>query len=130
MREHAPSVVPEETDQLITRVIGCALNVHRQLGPGFLESVYAAALGFELEAEGIPFERAVTVTYRGRPIGGQRVDFIVSNTVILEIKATARLDPIFQAKLISYLRTTGLRVGLLMNFNTSMLKEGIRRFVV
>ena len=111
MYPNSISVLPAETDELITRIIGCALVVHRQLGPGFLESIYSTALGLELEAEGIPFERerSISVIYRGHPIGAQRVDFIVSNTVILEIKAAARLDPVFQAKLISYLRTTGLR---------------------
>jgi GxxExxY protein len=132
MDGHSSSVLSPETDALITRIIGCALVVHRELGPGFMESIYSTALGFELEAERIPFERErqIVVSYRGRPIGGQRVDFIVDDTVILEIKAVSRLDPIFQAKLISYLRTTGLRVGLLLNFNTPLLKEGIRRFVV
>lgn len=132
MDRYPTTVLALETDALITRIIACALVVHRELGPGFMESIYSTALGFELEAEGIPFERerSVTVGYRGRAIGGQRIDFIVSNTVILEIKAVNKLDPIFQAKLISYLRTTGLRVGLLLNFNTPLLKEGIRRFVV
>ena len=132
MDGYSSSVLSSETDALITRIIGCALVVHRELGPGFMESIYSTALGFELEAEGIPFERErqIAVSYRGRPIGGQRVDFIVDNVVILEIKAVSRLDPIFQAKLISYLRTTGLRAGLLLNFNTPLLKEGIRRFVV
>ena len=132
MREHSIGVLPEATDALITRIIGCALNVHRELGPGFLERIYAAALAIELTSQGIPFERerAITVNYRGFAISGQRVDFIVGNTVILEIKAAARLDPVFQATLISYLRTTGLRVGLLMNFNMPLLKEGIKRIVV
>lgn len=132
MEGYLASALSPQTDALITRIIGCALIVHRELGPGFMESIYSTALSFELEAEGIAFERerSVTVGYRGRPIGGQRIDFIVSNAVILEIKAVNRLDPIFQAKLISYLRTTGLRAGLLMNFNSPLLKEGIRRFVV
>ena len=129
---YTASILPEETDALITRVIGCAITVHRALGPGFMESIYSTALGLELKAEGIPFERerSISVNYRGHAIGGQRVDFIVGNSVILEIKAVARLDPVFQAKLISYLRTTGLRVGLLMNFNTLLMKDGIKRLVV
>ncbi len=72
----------------------------------------------------------MSVNFRGNIISGQRVDFIVRNAVILEIKAVSRIDPIYQAKLISYLRTTGLRVGLLMNFNTRLLKEGIQRIVL
>ena len=129
---HSPSVLPPETQDLTRRIIGCAITVHRTLGPGFLESIYSTALAYELQSAGIPFERerAITVNYRELKIGGQRVDFIVSNSVILEIKAVSRLDPVFQAKLISYLRTTGIRAGLLINFNVPLLKEGITRIVV
>jgi len=132
MREGTVSVLSAETDALITRIIGCAIRVHRELGPGFLESIYSAALAFELESAQIPFEREkpITVHYRGLAISGQRVDFIVQSTVIIEIKATNRIDPVFQAKLISYLRTTGLRVGLLINFNVPLVKDGIKRIVV
>ena len=126
------STLPEETEALLQRIIGCALKVHRQLGPGFLESVYTEALFIELEVQGIPFERerAVVVTYRHRKIPGQRVDLIVGGAVIVEIKSVARLDPLFQAQLISYLRTTGLRAGLLVNFNSELLKDGLKRIVL
>lgn len=126
------SVLPPETDELITRVIGCALTVHRTLGPGFLESIYSSALAYEFNDQGIPFERerSITVKYRELAIPGQRVDFIVGGSVILEIKAVTRLDPVFQAKVISYLRTTGLRAGLLINFNNPLLKQGIDRIVL
>ena len=126
------SVLPLETDDLITRIIGCALTVHRALGPGFLESIYSAALAYELECAGILFERerTITVRYKELKIGGQRVDFVVGNSVILEIKAVSRMDPVFEAKLISYLRTTGIRAGLLINFNVPLLKQGIDRIVV
>jgi GxxExxY protein len=126
------STLPPETELIITRVIGCALTVHRELGPGFLESIYATALCVELKADGLPFERErpVSVNYRGTIIPGQRVDLIVANAVIVEIKSVARLDPIFQAKLISYLRTTSLRAGLLINFNGTFLKEGVKRVVL
>jgi GxxExxY protein len=89
-------------------------------------------MALELAAAGLPFERerAVAVNYRGTLIGGQRVDLIVANSVIVEIKAVARLDPVFQAKLISYLKTTGLRAGLLINFNMPLLKEGLKRIVL
>ena len=130
MRHGTVSVLTPEQDELITRVIGCAIRVHKELGPGFLERIYARALAFELEEEGIPFERevSVVVNYRGvLPIDGQRIDFIVANSVILEIKAVARVEPIFEAKLISYLRTPKIKVGLLMNFNELLLKDGIRR---
>ena len=126
------STLPEDTEMVLSRVIGCALTVHRELGPGYLESIYAAALAVELSANRLPFERerAVSVNYRGTLIPGQRVDFIVANSVIVEIKSVARLDPIFQAKVISYLKTTGLRAGLLINFNTALLKEGLKRIVL
>ena len=126
------STLPEETEALLQRIIGCALHVHRHLGPGFLESVYTEALCIELEVQGIPFERerAVVVTYRDRKIPGQRVDLIAGGAVIVEIKSVARLDPLFQAKLISYLRTTGLRAGLLVNFNAELLKDGLKRIVL
>ena len=98
----------------------------------FSETIYADALGFELTSENIPFARecAVTVNYRGNLIGRQRIDFIVSETVILEIKAVTRMDPVFEAKLISYLKTTSLRAGLLINFNLPLLKDGVQRIVV
>ena len=132
MRPGTLSVLSPELDELITRIIGCVIRVHRELGPGFLESIYAAALAFELQTAQIPYERerAVTVHYRGLAISGQRVDFIVADSVILELKAATRIDPIFEAKLISYLRTTGIKVGLLINFNVPLVKDGIRRLVV
>jgi GxxExxY protein len=133
MRHGTVSVLTPEQDELITRIIGCAIRVHKELGPGFLERIYATALAFELEEEGIPFEREVpvVVNYRGvLPIDGQRIDFIVAGSVILEIKAVARVDPIFEAKLMSYLKTAKIKVGLLMNFDELLLKDGIRRRAV
>ena len=128
----ALSTLPDETEELLQRIIGCALQVHRQLGPGFLERIYTEALCIELEVQGIPFERerSVVVTYRDRRILGQRVDLIVGGAVIVEVKAVARLDPLFQAKLISYLRASGLRAGLLVNFNSELLKDGLKRIVL
>jgi GxxExxY protein len=126
------STLPVETEEIISRIIGCALAVHRELGPGFLERIYSTALCLELDADGLSFERekAVTVTYRGIAIPGQRMDLIVAGTVIVEVKAVAHFDPVFQAKLMSYLKTTGLRAGLLINFNRTLLREGIKRVVL
>ena len=126
------SPLPRETEYVIHRTIGCAIEVHRQLGPGYLESIYSQALEIELIAAGIGFERerAVIVNYKNHRIAGQRVDFIVDGRLIVEMKAVARFDPVFQAKLISYLRATGLRAGLLINFNCTLLKDGIRRVVL
>ena len=121
-----------ETEELISQVIGASIRVHSELGPGFLESIYASALAIEFELMGISFEReqAITVRYRGRAIAGQRLDFVVGNAIVLEIKAAPRIDPIFQAKLLSYLRATKLRAGLLINFNVPLVRDGIKRIVV
>jgi GxxExxY protein len=129
---YSKSVLSSETDALITRIIGCAIRVHSELGPGFLETIYASALEVEFAHEGLAFEREkpIVVRYRDEVIAGQRLDFVVNEQVILEIKAANRLEPVFQAKLISYLRATKLRVGLLINFNVPLVKDGIKRIVV
>ena len=132
MKTVSMSTLPKETDELITRAIGGAIAVHKALGPGFLESIYVRALAVEFGMSNIPFEceRPIVVNYRGTAISGQRIDLIVGGEVIIEVKAVARIDPIFQAKLMSYLRTTKLRAGLLINFNVPLLKEGIQRIVL
>jgi GxxExxY protein len=126
------STLPEATELLMKRTIGCALTVHRQLGPGFLESIYCRALYIELDLEGIPYERerSLAIEYRGQQIGAGRVDFIVGGAVVVEIKAVTNLDPVFQAKVISYLKATRLRAGLLINFNAALLKQGVKRLVL
>ena len=126
------STLPPETEEIVQRTIGCAIEVHRHLGPGFLERIYAEALAYELEVRGLSFEceRSIVVNYKDKRITGQRVDLIVGGSVIVEVKAVAKLDPVFESKMISYLRTTGLRVGLLMNFNAMLLKDGLKRIVV
>jgi GxxExxY protein len=124
--------IPQETERIAKEVIGAAIEVHRTLGPGFLEKIYKQALCVELGVRGLMFERecAVTVHYRGVAIPGQRVDLIVGGCVVVELKAATRLDPVHDAIVISYLRTTGLRVGLLLNFHCRTLKEGLKRIVL
>ena len=124
--------ISPETEVVASHIIGAGIEVHRTLGPGFLEAIYQQALCLELDARGIRFERerAVAVHYRGHAIPGQRVDLIVENAVLVELKATTRTDPMLEAKVISYLRTTGLRLGIVLNFNCQTLKEGIKRIVV
>jgi GxxExxY protein len=126
------ATVPVETERVAHDIIGAALEVHRRLGPGFLERIYQEALCVELQAREIAFEREcpVAVRYRDVLIRGQRVDLIVSGLVVVELKAATRIDPVHEAKAISYLRTTGLRLGLLLNFNARILKEGVKRIVV
>jgi len=110
-------------------VIGAAIDVHRALGPGFLESVYEEALCMELYERGIPFTRQheVIVHYKTREIGTGRVDIIVDESLIIELKAVDALAPVHTAQLLSSLRITGYPLGLLINFNVAALKDGIRR---
>lgn len=120
-----------ETDLLANQVIGAAIEVHRILGPGFLESTYEEALAHEFQLRGIPFERQapVGVTYKGAPIGSRILDLLVGKRLIVELKSAEALLPIHTAQLVSYLRATGLELGLLINFNCRLLKQGIRRVV-
>lgn len=113
-------------------VIGLALRVHRQLGPGLLESVYEEALCFELQEAGIRHERqvAVPIMYRSVQLpAGFRADVLVEDDLLLEIKSVESLSRLHEAQVLTYLRMTGRRTGLLLNFNTLVLKDGLRRFV-
>jgi GxxExxY protein len=123
--------VPDDVNVVAVATIGAALAVHRQLGPGFLESIYSKALCIELAARGLPFEKekSIEVVYRGVPIRGQRIDLIVGGQVVVEVKAVSAIEPIHVAQLVSSLRTTELRLGLLINFHERLLKDGIRRIV-
>ena len=122
----------QELDGLAHEVIGAAIEVHRQLGPGLLESVYEEALCIELTLRGIPFVRQSTfaVSYKGRPVGETRLDLFVGGSLIVELKAIEALAPIHSAQVISYLRITGHRLGLVINFNVSLLRDGIKRIVL
>jgi GxxExxY protein len=125
--------VSERDDEIARRVIGAAIEAHRVLGPGFLESIYEEALCLELGAASLAFERqkSIVVAYKQFSIPGQRMDLLVEGRVIVELKAVDELAPIHQAQVISYLKTTGLRLGLLFNFNVRILKDGgLKRIVV
>lgn len=132
MATEAPRTPRHELDWLTQKIIGCAIEVHRQLGPGLLESSYETALCIELSAAGLRFQRQVAfpVFYKGAKIGEHRIDLLVEDLVVVEIKSVERIDPVFEAQIIAYLRVTGKTVGLLINFNTDLLKKGIRRFVL
>jgi GxxExxY protein len=126
------SPLPPETEALMQRIIGCAIAVHRELGPGFIEIVYQRAFCVELQAQKIPFEteKEITVRYRNQDIPGQRLDLIVAGEVIVENKAVKAFDSFHEAQILSYLKSTGLRAGLLFNFHAKLLKEGgIRRIL-
>lgn len=119
-------------DPLTERIIGCAIAVHRELGPGLLEAIYEEALAIELEDQGLAFQRQVAVPalYKGRPLGEYRLDLLVEDAVIVEVKSVERLSSLFEAQLLTYLRVTGKRIGLLLNFNTALLKDGVKRIVL
>ncbi|HEU5072344.1 MAG TPA: GxxExxY protein [Verrucomicrobiae bacterium] len=123
---------PEERDPLTEKIIGCAIEVHRTLGPGLLESTYESALSIEFEMAGLKHQRqlVIPVTYKNRPAGEYRLDLVVENSVIVEIKSVDRCDPVFEAQLLTYLKITGLKRGLLLNFNARLLKDGIKRLVL
>lgn len=120
----------EQQNQLATAFLDIAFKVHRALGPGLLESCYEEVLAHELTKSRIPFERQVEVPilYEGISIGpGFRADLILAESVIVEIKSVEQLLPVHKKQLLTYLRLTGLHLGLLVNFNCSLLKEGITR---
>jgi GxxExxY protein len=111
-------------------VIGAAIEVHRQLGPGLLESAYEQCLAHELKLRDIPFERqkAIPVIYKGLHLDcGFRLDFLVGNLVIVELKAISEIAPIHEAQLTTYLKLADCKLGLLLNFNTLRLRNGIKR---
>jgi GxxExxY protein len=118
-------------DKLARAVIGAALEVHRHLGPGYLESVYEEALAVELGLRGVPFvrQKPFGVSYKGREIGEGRLDLLVGDELLVELKAVEALAPIHKAQVISYLKATQRHLGLLINFNVSILKNGIQRVV-
>jgi len=121
-----------DENMLSNQIIGAAIEVHRTLGPGLLESVYEECLVYELSARQIPFERqkVYPVPYKGVLIEcGLRIDLLVGGLVVVELKVVDSLVPIHEAQLITYLKLTGCKLGLLINFNVPVLKNGIKRKV-
>jgi GxxExxY protein len=125
-------IEPVKDDPLTRRIIACAIEVHKNLGPGLLEKLYLEAMSVEMELNGLKVEKNVKapVEYKGRLIGDYFIDLLVENEVILELKSVERHDPIFEAQILSYMKLTGKRVGLLINFNSKMVKDGIKRFAL
>ena len=119
-------------DPLTRRIIACAIEVHRRLGPGLLEKLYKEAMIIEMGLDGLKVEKNVKilVEYKGNPIGEYIVDLLVEDSVILELKSVERHDPVFEAQILSYMKITGKKVGLLINFNSKMVKDCIKRFVL
>lgn len=118
-----------ELNRITNAIIGASIEVHRQLGCGYLEAYYERALEHEFKSRGISYSRQhrFELTYKGEVIGTGEVDFVIEGKVVLEIKAVEKLAPVHVAQVISYLKARRLRLGLLINFNTDLLKNGIKR---
>jgi GxxExxY protein len=130
--EDPPFAEPDrELDELAFRVIGAALEVHKYYGPGMDEALYEAAMEVELRRQEIPFESQVwiDVEYKGEIIGKRRIDLIVDGKLIVELKAVGELTPLNKAQVLTYLRLTRIKLGLLINFNVILLKDGIKRII-
>jgi len=124
--------VSKDIDLITEKIIGAAITVHKELGPGLLESAYEACLVYELSQLGLAVERqkSLPVTYRSVKIDcGYRIDLLVENKVVVELKAVERLEKIHEAQLLSYLKLSGYSVGLLINFNEETLTRGLKRLV-
>ena len=124
-------LIPEEDEALATRIIGAAIEVHRELGPGFIEYIYEQAMLYELSSAGVTIEKQkkILVPYKGILLAGQRLDLIVGGRIVLELKCVEEFAPIHQAQILSYLKATGLRLGLLINFKASTIKGNVKRVV-
>ncbi|HEY1065744.1 MAG TPA: GxxExxY protein [Pirellulales bacterium] len=123
--------IPEEDERIAKEVIGAAIEVHRELGVGFLESIYQRALVYELGKRGLVVEAEleIVVPYKEILVPGQRLDLLVAGRVVVELKTVDEFHPIHSAQLLSYLKATRLRLGLLLNFNSLLMKDGIKRLV-
>jgi GxxExxY protein len=122
-----------EFDELSGKIIGCAIEVHKNLGPGLLESAYERCLSYELNAAGLKNEtqKELPIDYKGMRIdSGYRIDLIVENSIIVELKSVDKILPIYEAQLLTYMKLAGVKIGLIINFNVTRLKEGIKRFVL
>jgi GxxExxY protein len=124
--------IPPAVEATVKTCIGAAIAVHRELGPGYRELIYRRAYCLELDSRGLRFEceKPVLVKYRDWLIPGQRLDLVVANSVIVEIKSVPRLVRRHEGQVLSYLKSTGYRVGLLLNFNVDLMREGIKRKVL
>ena len=118
-------------NKITEKIIGCGIEVHRELGAGLLESIYESALCIELKIRGLKYERqkALPVKYKGNNIGEFRIDLLVENSVVVELKSVERYDPVFEAQILSYMKLGKYKIGLLMNFNSRLLKDGIKRYI-
>lgn len=129
---HRRVAEPQRLNQISDRVIGCAIDVHRSLGPGLLESAYEECLSYELIQSGFSFQRQLTLPLIYKEIRldcGYRIDLLVEELIVLELKTVEMILPVHEAQLITYLKLTGCPIGLIINFNVPLFKDGIRRLV-
>ncbi len=132
MRRYAAGNLAE-LNRLTRQIIGAAIEVHRHLGPGLLESAYETCLAYELQELALSFERqkALPLVYKEIHLDqGYRIDLLVERKVVVEIKVVDRIAPVHEAQVLSYLRFSECKIGLLLNFNVKLLKDGIRRFIM
>ena len=124
--------IKQATDNLTENVIDCAIEVHRALGPGLLETVYENALAEELRYQGVDFDqqKRLPVFYREKMVGEFIIDLVVANELVVELKSVEHHDPVFETQLLTYMKLGGIRTGLLINFNKRLLKDGIIRRVL
>jgi GxxExxY protein len=125
--------IPAGTEDAAARLLDAAFEVHRKLGPGLLESVYEVCVCHELSKMGVPFQRQLCLPIQYDDIqidAGLRLDIVIANLVIGELKAVEAILPVHEAQLLTYLKLTGMRLGLLINFNVPLLKHGIKRIVL
>jgi GxxExxY protein len=122
----------ENLNKITEKIISCAIEVHKILGPGLLESIYENALCYEFKVSNIKYEKQVEmpIVYKDLQLGVYRLDILVENEIIIELKAVDRIDPVFEVQLLTYLKVSGKRLGLLINFNTPVLKNGIKRIIL
>jgi GxxExxY protein len=132
VKEGARCEPDAELDRLAKGIVSAALEVHRTLGPGFLEAIYEEALCVELSLRHIPFARqvCVDVEYKGNLLGQARMDLVVDGRLVVELKATECISPVHLAQLLTYLKATRLRLGLVITFNVAVLRTGVRRVVL
>lgn len=124
---------PEQLNELGTRIVGCAIRVHRTLGPGLLESAYQACLTYELERSGLKVESEVRVPLKYRDLFldvGYRLDMLINGEVIIENKTVDQILPVHRAQILTYLELTGRRLGYLLNWHVALMKRGVHRFVL
>lgn len=121
-----------DLNAITENIIGCAIEVHKTLEPGLLESFYDKAMCYEIRAKGMRYQNqlSVPILYKGAMLGEHRIDMIVEDEIIVELKAVDRMDPVFKAQILSYMRMTNKKPGLLINFNVPYLKDGIQRIIL